>query len=211
MVNNKPALGIKAVVFDYGQVISLPQEPGAMDRLAKLAGVERDKFESRLWALREEYDRGTVSGREYYRQVLSGFTVNMDDSGIDEMLEIDLNSWKNINSETVALMEDVKKAGYTLGILSNMPCDFLSWARKNIPVFSLPQISLFSCELNLLKPEKAIYQKLLSALNMESGELVFFDDNTDNIKSARELGIRALLWENCEIARRQLLSLGVTL
>jgi putative hydrolase of the HAD superfamily len=211
MVKNESALSIKAVVFDYGQVISLPQDAEVMDQLAKRAGVERGKLEPLVWSLRGEYDRGTISGREYYRQVLSGLAISMDDAGIDEILEMDLKSWKNIDGGTVALMEDVKKAGYTLGILSNMPIDFLSWARKNIPVSSLPHIGLFSCELNLLKPEKAIYQKLLSLLNMEGGELVFFDDNAENIKSARELGIKALLWEGCEIARRQLLSLGVTL
>jgi putative hydrolase of the HAD superfamily len=202
---------IKAVVFDYGQVISLPQAPEVMDSLAERAGVERDKFVSRLWALRGEFDRGTMAARDYYRKVLSGFAVNMDDKAIDELIEIDLKSWKNINTETTGLMGDIKKAGYTLGILSNMPHDFLSWARKNLPVFSLPHVSLFSCEVNLIKPEKAIYEKLLSLLGIESDELVFFDDNAENIESAAALGIKALLWESAGIARQQLLSLGVRL
>ena len=127
------------------------------------------------------------------------------------MIEIDLESWKNINTATVSLMEEIKKAGYLLGMLSNMPHDFLGWARKNLSVFSLPHVSVFSCEVNLVKPEKAIYKKMLSLLNVESGELVFFDDNTDNVKSAVALGIKAILWESPEIARRELLSLGLEL
>jgi len=124
-------------------------------------------------------------------------------------VEIDHSSWRNINSGTVALMEEVKKAGYTLGILSNMPTDFLVWARKNIPVFSLPHVSLFSCEVSLIKPEKAIYNRMLSLLGLEGREVVFFDDTMKNIESARSLGIEAFLWENPETARRVLLSLGV--
>ena len=204
-------MSIKAVVFDYGQVITLPQDPKTIDRLAKRAGVERGIFESMLWALRSEYDRGTITAREYFKKVLSGLNVNLDDKSIDEIVRIDSDSWKNINQETVALMEEVKKAGYILGILSNMPHDFLAWARESLPVFSLPQISLFSCEVNLIKPEEAIYRKLLSMAGVESGELVFFDDNPENIKRARALGIEAFVWKDPENARRELLSLGVRL
>ena len=204
-------MDIKAVVFDYGQVISLPQDPKVIDALAGRIGVERDKFESLLWFLRREYDRGTVTAIEYYKELLSQLGVSMDDEAIAELIEIDLLSWKNIDSGTVALMEDVKKAGYILGILSNMPHDFLAWARKNIPVFSLPHIGLFSCELNLVKPEPAIYEKLLSMSGVEAGELVFFDDNNENVRSAVSMGINAFLWESPEKARRDLSSLGVKL
>ena len=208
-------MSIKAIVFDYGQVISLPQDPTVMDTLARLAGVERERFETTLWSLRGEYDRGTLSSMEYYKKVLSSLGVNMEEKNIEELIEelisIDLSSWKNIDPGTVSLMEDVKKAGYVLGILSNMPHDFLVWARENLPVFSLPQVNLFSCEVNLIKPEDAIYKKLLSMLNMEGSPVVFFDDKPENIESARAAGIHAFLWESPENARRELASLGVKL
>ena len=204
-------MSIKAVVFDYGQVMCFPPDPKVLDGLAKRIGADRGKFESLVWTLREEYDRGTVTAREYYKDIISRFGVSMDDKSIDEMVAIDLESWRNINGETVSLMEDVKKAGYVLGILSNMPHDFLAWARQNVPAFSLPHVSLFSCEVNLVKPEKAIYTKLLSLLGLEAGEVAFFDDNAKNIESARALGIEAILWENPESARRVLASLGVKL
>ena len=202
-------MSIKAVVFDYGQVICFPPDLKFIDVLAERTGVERDKFEALLWPLRNEYDRGTISGREYYRDLVSRFGVSMDDKSIDEMVEIDHKAWRNIDPGTVALMEDVKRAGYILGILSNMPHDFLAWARKNIPVFSLPHAALFSCEVNLIKPEKAIYEKLISMLGVESEELVFFDDNAENVRSAGAMGIRAFLWKGAGNARQELASLGV--
>ena len=204
-------MGINAVVFDYGQVISLPQDPKVPGLLAEKAGVPRAQFEPLIWSLRDDYDRGTITAREYYRLILSRLGVHKDDKGIDELIEMDHRSWQNINPGTVKLMEDVKKAGYTLGILSNMPHDFLAWARENIPVFSLPHTSVFSCEFNLIKPEKAIYAKLLSLLGLPGNEVAFFDDREDNIESARALGIEAFLWDSPENARRTLLSLGVRL
>ena len=208
-------MSIKAVVFDYGRVISLPQDMAAINRMAEMVGVERGRFEAALWGLRSDYDRGTIGAREYYMEVLAELSVEAEDNLIDKIIKMDLASWSEVNGETVALMEDVKKAGYTLGILSNMPREFLAWARENLPVFLLPQIGLFSCEVNLIKPEEAIYQKLFSMLaskGVASGaEVVFFDDLVENIKGAEALGIKACLWKDPENARRELLSLGVSL
>jgi len=204
-------LSIKAVVFDYGNVISLPQNPKVIDELAERVGVERDRFESALWSLRGDYDRGIISAKEYFKTVLSSLAVFVDEKTIEDIIEIDTNSWKNINTETEALMEALKVAGYLVGILSNMPHDFLVWAEKNLPVFSLPHVGLFSCEVNLIKPEEAIYRKLLSMLNVKADELVFFDDKAENIAGARAVGMEAILWKNAENARRELISLGVKL
>ena len=204
-------MSIKAVVFDYGQVISLPQDKAVIGRLAEKAGVPREKFEALIWTLRTEYDRGTISAKEYYRNILSGLNVDLDDKTIDEMIKMDLESWKNINPETEALMEEVKNAGYKLGILSNMPHDFLSWARMNVPVFSLPHISVFSCEANSIKPEESIYRQLISLAGVKAEEIAFFDDNCGNVESACALGIKAFVWANAGAARAELLSLGVRL
>ena len=204
-------MSIRAVVFDYGNVISLPQDPKVMDELAERVGVERDKFESTLWSLRGEYDRGTIGAKEYFKTVLSSLAVFTDEKTIEELIEIDTNSWKNINTETEALMKDLKAAGYMVGILSNMPHDFLVWAKMNIPVFSLPHFGLFSCDVSLIKPEEAIYRKLLSMLDLKADELVFFDDKAENVAGARAVGMEAILWKNVESARRELISMGVKL
>jgi putative hydrolase of the HAD superfamily len=202
---------IKAIVFDYGKVISFPPDPKVMEQLASLAGVEAGIFESCLWELRKEYDRGTVSAREYYGEILSRFNLTLDEKTIETMIELDWKSWKNLNPGTVKLMEDVKAAGFLLGILSNMPHDFLAFARKTFPLFGLPDVSLFSCEVNLIKPEAAIYQKLLSLLKCPAEEVVFFDDTRNNVESAAALGIHAFLWRDPETARRDLFALGVGL
>ena len=203
---------IKAIVFDYGKVISFPPADGVMDEIASLAGVKRELLEPLYWKFRGDYDRGDlpiVSG--FYRKILDGLGRKVDDELLIKMGELDLNSWKNINPGTVELMEEIKKAGYLLGILSNMPFDFLEYARKNFPVFVLPHAGLFSCELGLLKPEKAIYLKLLSVMGCQAEELVFFDDVPENVEKALELGIEARIWQDCEKAHRDLADLGLLL
>jgi len=176
-----------------------------------MAGLELNQFTSLLWSHRDDYDRGTISGEEYYRGFLAKAGVYPDGDTIKKMVETDLESWTGINPGTVTLMEDVKKAGLKLGILSNMPHEFLAMARKRFPFFQLCDAEIFSCELNLLKPEEPIYQALLSAFGCRAEETVFFDDIPVNVEKALALGIRGYVWKDPENARQELRRLSIVL
>jgi putative hydrolase of the HAD superfamily len=195
---------VKAVVFDYGKVICHPPGDDVMEKLAALAGVPRPEFEALVWKLRSPYDRGVITGPEYYRSILAAAGLPEDAALIETMYRIDIDSWKAINGETVRLMEDIKTAGFMLGILSNMPRDFLDMARKTYPVFSLPHVGIFSCETGSVKPEPAIYQTLIAALGCVPGEILFFDDMPVNIEGAAAAGIRSILWQDAASARNLL-------
>jgi putative hydrolase of the HAD superfamily len=197
-------MNIKAVVFDYGNVISLPPPPEAREELSRITGLPAETLADLDRKYRSEYDRGVFDGRGYYKFLLAGLGIFPDDPVLEQIAEIDWGSWKHINSGAVDLMRDIKKAGVSLGILSNMPCDFLAWGRDHIPVFAEADAAVFSCEVNLVKPEPAIYEKLKNSIRCDYGEIVFFDDLPDNISAARKLGIKGIVWEGPEAARSEL-------
>jgi putative hydrolase of the HAD superfamily len=202
---------IKAVVFDYGKVISYAPDHGVMDEIAALAGADREALEQAVWKFRGNYDRGTLTGAAYYAQVAASIGARVDAETAAKMAAIDMLSWKRVNPATVSLMEEIKRAGYTLGILSNMPFDFLEYGRGNLPVFSLPHVGVFSCEAGVIKPEEAIYQRLIAALGCRNREAVFFDDVRENVDKAKELNINAFVWKDATAARGDLATLGVIL
>jgi putative hydrolase of the HAD superfamily len=197
-------MGIKAVAFDYGGVISLPQDENAMRDLASIAGINTALMRRIYWDNRQIYDRGLVNGSEYFKNILADVGIFPDDSVIEEMIQRDVKSWSGINAETERLMRDIKKAGLKVGILSNMVQPFLDIVRKDMPVFRLPDGSVYSCEVDTVKPERKIYELLLSALDCEADELVFFDDTEINVSAAEKLGIHAFLWRDAAAARREL-------
>jgi putative hydrolase of the HAD superfamily len=192
---------VKAVVFDYGKVICFP--PAAENRAALLAltGLSAETLEELDRKYRGEYDRGTCDGAAYYRKLLDGAGIAADDAALKKMAETDAEGWKRIDPAAVALMRDLKKAGFALGVLSNMPRDFLDWARTGIPVFGELDAAVFSCEVNAIKPERRIYEILRGRLGREFAEIVFFDDLPVNVEKAAELGIRAFLWKGAAEAR----------
>ena len=204
-------MSIKAVVFDYGGVISFPPSSETEAELAKLTGLPADILRELNRKHRDEWDRGTLSGIEYYKDILSHKGVFLDADSLARIVQTDIDGWKRMNSATLQLMRDTKLARLTLGILSNMPNEFYEWAKDTLSIFSEAGVVVASCEYNIIKPEQGIYEKLKEKLNCEYEEIIFFDDTAVNVEKAVELGIHGFLWEGPESARKHLLDMGQVL
>ena len=51
---------------------------------------------------------------------------------------------------------------------------------------------LISAEMHKIKPNKDFYEHILNKYNINPHELLFLDDNNDNIKGAKNLGIKTI-------------------
>ena len=54
---------------------------------------------------------------------------------------------------------------------------------------------MISGEINVAKPDKEIYEYLLSTYNLIPDECIFIDDNPANIAMAESLGIHGYLFD----------------
>jgi putative hydrolase of the HAD superfamily len=199
---------IQAAAFDYGGVISLPQDEKDMEDLAALAGIDTSLMRRIYWDNRPIYDQGLVNGEEYFKNILADVGVFPDPELLNSLVDRDVQSWSRINPATEKLMEELKAGGLKIGILSNMVKDFLDKNRNALPVFSIPDTLIFSCDVDAVKPEERIYRILLDRLGCKAEELVFFDDLEPNVSAARKLGIEGIIWQGVDHAREQLRSLG---
>jgi putative hydrolase of the HAD superfamily len=192
-------MSIKVVVFDYGGVICYMPSVEMRGELARISGLSAET----LWELdrkyRGEWDRGVYDGIGHYRFILAKAGVSLDDENLARIVRADFDSWKHINPDTVRLTRDIKTAGLRLGILSNIPRDF---PMDTVPVFAEADITVFSCDYGIIKPEAGIYEKLREKAGCAYEQIVFFDDKADNVAMAGELGIQGFLWEETEAARR---------
>lgn len=55
---------------------------------------------------------------------------------------------------------------------------------------------IISAEIHKIKPNSDFYEYILNKYNIDSTELLFLDDNVDNIKGAKQLGINTIKVEN---------------
>ena len=190
---------IRALILDYGNVISKANTGDCAVEMERLTGVPADIFRSVYDKYRFDFDRGVIGGAEMYRRLLDGAgfsNIAADTALMQKIARMDLESWRPVHDDVCDWALGVQKAGYKLGILSNMPYEFLDAYEKDIPPFTAADYACFSCRLKLIKPEPEIYKACLKGLGVAPEESVFFDDVQQNIDAALKLGINAFVWTN---------------
>ncbi|GAB6275609.1 MAG: HAD family phosphatase [Rectinema sp.] len=187
---------IQCAIFDFGGVITKPQPEQYVDRMSRLLGVEKDGFVREYRENRHDYDRGTVDGRGYWRRIASAFDREIGDETIDALIEYDVKSWTIINQDMKKYIRTLHRNGLKTAILSNINFDTIRHLEAHQKWIARLDHRIFSCELNMIKPEKAIYERCLSEVGCAPEECLFVDDLDANVQAANALGIHAILFEN---------------
>jgi len=197
---------IRALVLDFGNVISEPHDTGCYARMADISGLSTEFFMKAFWKFRPEFDRGDINGMQMYRDVLADAGVSLPEPELNslarKLLDEDLGSWFHISGEVTEWALSLQAGGLRLGILSNMPHDFMDRFGDRIELFTKADVAVFSCFVNQIKPEPPIYQTLIDRIGCAPEEIVFFDDLEANVAAARRAGINAFVWKGLEQGKR---------
>lgn len=105
---------------------------------------------------------------------------------------------------TAALVRRLKEAGYGVYGLTNWSMETYPLIRDRYEVFSWFDGVVVSGEECLLKPQREIYECLLSRYNLRAEVSIFLDDNADNVAGAEAVGMKALRFECAAQAERVL-------
>ena len=178
----------KTVIFDYGDVISLPQSPADRAIIERLAGVDPGKFWASYWAHRLELDLGIEGSRAYWATIAAETGADWDQARLCELWIADLRSWMSVNPAVVEVLAALRAGGTRLALLSNAGPDYGSYLRHGVLGEYFDAVYV-SGELKLLKPDPEIYQYVLADLGIPAAEAVFVDNRADNVRAAQELGI----------------------
>ncbi len=185
----------RTVIFDYGEVISLP--PTAADRavITALAGVSPDNepFWRAYDAHRDGLDQGVGGVAAYWRAIAADLGTRWDEARVHELWVADLRSWISVNPATVEVLADLKAGGTRLALLSNAGPDLGSYFRHG-PLGDFFAACYVSGELNLLKPDPEIYRHVLDDLGISAAEAVFIDNREPNVQGAESVGITSHLF-----------------
>lgn len=192
---------IKNVVFDIGMVLVDFNWRGIMKNLdftpeetEKVGGV----ILSELW---NELDRGVMPEEEVTAM------MKKEIPGYEEKFDL---FWKYLY-DTIEIypyamdwVKSMKDRGLHTYLLSNFPEGFYKNSEENYFDF-MPYIDgkIISSHVKCIKPDKEIYEKLLSTYELKAEETVFFDDRVENIEGARAVGIHAIHFTNHEKANEE--------
>jgi putative hydrolase of the HAD superfamily len=187
---------LEAVIFDYGAVLCHLPTAEQLDEFSAVARLARDEFWTLYLATRAPYDRGSLDARGYWNYFGERAGRKYSDTEIERLSELDINVWLSMNDSMLEVAREVRNAGITTAILSNMPADLMHVIRREADWLGLFDKHFFSCEIGAVKPEPEIYQYVVKSLQVAPDSALLIDDNPENIASARKFGMRALHFES---------------
>ena len=122
-----------------------------------------------------------------------------------------LDSWMRSlrpRHRTLDLIRRLKKMGYHVYFLSNIPEDALDFLRHK-EFWTLFEGGIASCDVHLCKPEPEIFTTLMQTCHLAYDESIFVDDNKANAQAAYNLGITGILYKNPKSFTRALGACGI--
>lgn len=111
--------------------------------------------------------------------------------------------------DTVAVLSELRSGGVRCLALSNMEPDTFVERRRRFPFFRLLDGWVISGHEGVAKPDRAIFEILLSRYALEPAATVFIDDNQANVAAAAKLGVVAIEFTAAAQLRKELRDLGL--
>jgi putative hydrolase of the HAD superfamily len=190
------------LLVDYGEVLSEPQPPEPLAAMARITGMALPDFVERYWEHRPAYDRGG-SANAFWSAMIG--TEVADTAMLEELVALDIASWLELNGDTLNVLKDARRHGTSLSLLSNAPTELGSALRRD-PTFELFDHLIFSSELGMVKPERAIFEAAAEIVSAAPAEIVFVDDRPANVEAAADAGMQGLLFSSAAQLREGLVA-----
>lgn len=177
---------IKAILFDMGGVLV---ELGALEELLGLgAGAAEDFWPS--WLASEavrSYEKGLTDTKTFAEGLVSEFALALT---ADEFTERFRQFPRGLFPGAVDLVDSVSSDLVT-GVLSNT--NELHWEhQKDAGVIQgLCDRSYLSYQLQMVKPDRELFDYVIADLGFAAEQILFVDDNQINVDGALAAGLKA--------------------
>lgn len=105
---------------------------------------------------------------------------------------------------TVDILRKLKRAGVPLYALSNWSAETFPIAQRKFDFLDAFDEIVISGSIGMVKPERDIFEYLLTKIGRPAGECLFIDDARANIEQAGALGFPTIHFQSAEQLRDEL-------
>ena len=188
---------IKAAIFDMFEtlVTLFVGRTYFSENIAKDLGVSLEDFRREWHATEKDRTLGRLT-------MAQGLSIALEKLGIYSEENVKLicqkrldalgDTFANIPQESIKLLQDLQQKGIKIGLITNSFSDERDLIRKS-PLYPLFDVTMISYEQGLSKPDAAIYQRMLDALELSPEECLYVGDGgSRELYAARDIGMQAL-------------------
>lgn len=191
-------MGIEAIIWDMGGVIMRTEDPTRRLAMAERFGVQPREiigliFESEA---SRRAQLGEVPAREFWNAAGERYGLRYEEF-MAEFFKGDV-----IDQELVQSIRKLRPR-YKTGLLSNAFSDLRHWITE-WKIGDAFDSMVISAEVNLMKPDPAIYSLAARQLGVAPQAAIFIDDLAENIEGAKRFGMQGIQFVSREQTLREL-------
>lgn len=196
MKKNRKVSNINAIIFDLGKVIiktDIKRTNFAFKEMCKKSySILDNLFENEYFQL---FELGKISEKEFFNYIKKTIFLDGD---IDSIVKAWDSMIVGITSECVKLLEDLEQI-IPIFALSNTNVSHVKRINHHLLVdYQISDIQklfkkvYYSYELGLGKPDKKIFEYVLSDIKLSPNNVLFIDDNFENVTASKEIGFQTI-------------------
>ena len=188
---------IKAVIFDMFEtlVTLFVGRTYFSEDIAKDLGVPLQDFRREWHATEKDRTLGRLTMAEGVSIALKKLGIYSEENVkliCQKRLDALGDTFANIPQESIKLLQDLRQKGIKNGLITNTFSDERDLIRSS-PLYPLFDVTMISYEQGLSKPDPAIYQRMLDALELSPKECLYVGDGgSRELYAARDIGMQAL-------------------
>ena len=198
---------IDVVVFDLGGVL-LDWNPRHLYRQLFDDHAAMERFLSEVCS--PEWNERQDAGRPWREAVADLIARHPDQAA---MITAYHQRWPEMLSgdipDAVELLKELKAHGLRLYALTNWSHETFPVARGRFAFLDWFEGILVSGEEGLIKPDPAIFHRLLTRYDIAPSRAVYIDDSPRNVAAAADVGLRAVRFTDAQRLRQDLIALGL--
>jgi len=178
-------------IFDFGGVvIKWKNNNPIFDSIARRYRIPRSEMRRVLERGLQRLESGEVTIDGLLEESLGKFGKSLREGDSPEKLWTEpFERLVKFRIGTVELVESLRKKGYRVYLFSNTSLPHVNLLRRK-RWDKLFDGFLSSCELGSMKPSATAFARALEKIKASPSEVAFVDDRAENVRGAKEFGIR---------------------
>ena len=192
----------KAIIFDFGRVISAPKPSSLFRSYENELGLEPGTinsimFESQAW---QDALVGRKTVEEFWHEI-------GPELGLNSVKEVDAfrhryRADEEINEGVLDLISRLH-GNYKLAVLSNAPPGLAHWL-ADWKLLNFFEVVFCSGDEGIAKPDPTAFELTLERLRLKPDEVVFIDDTLEHVEASRKMGLHGILFTTAEELEKEL-------
>jgi putative hydrolase of the HAD superfamily len=192
----------KAIIFDFGRVISAPKPSSLFRSYEDELGLEPGTinsimFDSQAW---QDALVGRKTVEEFWHEI-------GPELGLNSVKEVDAfrhryRADEEINEGVLDLISRLH-GNYKLAVLSNAPPGLAHWL-ADWKLLNFFEVVFCSGDEGIAKPDPTAFELTLERLRLKPDEVVFIDDTLEHVEASRKMGLHGILFTTAEELEKEL-------